>query len=75
MAFSLGAMAAGMTAAGAAEGEGTREEVRRQREALQEFKLALAKTCGLRAARFVSYIVAIMLQEKRKSKAFLRMRK
>jgi hypothetical protein len=75
MAFSLGAMAAGMTAAGGAEGEGAREEVRRQRKALQEFKLALPKTCGLRAARFVFHIVAIILQEKRKDKGFLRMRK
>jgi hypothetical protein len=75
MALSLGAMAAAMTAAGAAEGEGAREEVRRQRKALQEFKLALPKTCGLRAARIVVHIVAIMLQGKRKGKGFLQMRK
>jgi hypothetical protein len=75
MAFSLSAMAAGMTAAGVAEGEGTREEVWRQRKALEEFKLALSKTCGVRAARLIIHIVAMMLQGSGKSKDFLRMRK
>jgi hypothetical protein len=57
-----------MTAAGVAEGERAGEEIGRQREALEEFKLTLAKTCGPRAARFVIHIVAIVLQEKKKSK-------
>jgi hypothetical protein len=75
MAFSLGAMAAEMAASGVAEGQGAGKEVRREREALEELKLALPKTCGPRAARFVIHIVAIMLQATKKSKAFSRMRK
>jgi len=70
MAFSLGATAAGMTASGVAEGQRAGEQIGRWREALEEFKLTLPKTCGPRATRFVIHIVAIMLQEKKKSKTF-----
>ena len=63
-----------MTAAGVVESEGTGEEFGRQRKTLQEFKLPLAKTCRLRAARFIVHIVAITLQEQGKSKGLLRTR-
>jgi len=75
MTFPLDTMAAGMTAAGVAEGEGPGEEVRRQRKMLEEFELALPKTRSPRAARFVIHIVAMMLQAQRENKDFLRMRK
>jgi hypothetical protein len=71
MALPLRTTAAGVPAAGIAEGERAGEEVGREGKAPQQFKLALSKTSGLRAARFVCLIVVIMLQENSKSKRFL----
>jgi hypothetical protein len=70
MPFALGATAVGMAAARVAESKAAGKEFGREGVTLQQFKLALSKTGGLRSARLVSHIVAIMLQETTKSKSF-----
>jgi len=69
MAFLVSAMAARIPAARETSGEGSGQQIGRDGETVEQMKLALAKTCGLRAAGFLFHIVALILQVTKKMQA------
>jgi hypothetical protein len=68
-------VARGLPAAGVVEDQGTREEIIRDRELPEKFKLALTQTRGERTFGGNLHLVYIFTQEACKRKLFLRMRK
>jgi hypothetical protein len=63
-------MATGITATGVTPRQSAGQQVGRDGEAAEKFKLTLAEARGLRAARLVIHIVAMMLQVSGKKQAF-----